>query len=396
MSNSRPNWAVACDSPGGSYFAGSVFPRGMPRRRHETAPTILAKSGCGRGLVVHLGCGDGKLTAALRAPCSYGFLPANGLLYMPPSPCFCYPGVKLSDFNALAANVLPVPGSDGGWSRRASAIDAARPMDPKSLTPNAEPQTLIAKPRTLPTGPRTGTTRRAGPPRCLSRPTCAVVAEPPGRDAHAAGRGRRPIAGSPSRCPCDPLPRCGRWQAFVELYRRARIDSPPTVHQGAVLFGCCDGWVYSLRAADGCVGLAVSRSPCRAADRLREPARIGLAVPRQRPGARWPRLLHRRTLVVPRWRHRALRSGREDRPGSATRPSSKVRGPTFFKEVGRPFDMEGAKSDVLVADSRHICLYQLVFHRALKRVEAPRLSTLGDRKMGIVSRMWDKKLGSVG
>jgi outer membrane protein assembly factor BamB len=31
----------------------------------------------------------------------------------------------------------------------------------------------------------------------------------------------------------------------------ARIDSPPTIHKGLCLFGCRDGWVYCLRAADG-------------------------------------------------------------------------------------------------------------------------------------------------
>ena len=30
-----------------------------------------------------------------------------------------------------------------------------------------------------------------------------------------------------------------------------RVDSPPTVHQGLVLFGSADGWVYCLRADDG-------------------------------------------------------------------------------------------------------------------------------------------------
>ena len=32
----------------------------------------------------------------LRAMCHYGFLPCNGLLYVPPHHCFCYPGVKMT------------------------------------------------------------------------------------------------------------------------------------------------------------------------------------------------------------------------------------------------------------------------------------------------------------
>ncbi|GAG07297.1 unnamed protein product, partial [marine sediment metagenome] len=36
----------------------------------------------------------------LRGPCTFGVLPCNGLLYVPPNPCFCFPGVKLTGFNA--------------------------------------------------------------------------------------------------------------------------------------------------------------------------------------------------------------------------------------------------------------------------------------------------------
>ena len=38
-----------------------------------------------------------------RGACGFGMLPANGLLYAPPSQCFCYQGVLLTGFNALAA-----------------------------------------------------------------------------------------------------------------------------------------------------------------------------------------------------------------------------------------------------------------------------------------------------
>lgn len=39
----------------------------------------------------------------LRAPCFTGATPANGLLYMPPSQCFCYPEVKFPGYLALSA-----------------------------------------------------------------------------------------------------------------------------------------------------------------------------------------------------------------------------------------------------------------------------------------------------
>ncbi|MBD3267177.1 PQQ-binding-like beta-propeller repeat protein, partial [bacterium] len=45
----------------------------------------------------------------LRAPCTYGVMPANGLLYMAPHQCVCYQGVLMSNFNALKA--MPAEGS---------------------------------------------------------------------------------------------------------------------------------------------------------------------------------------------------------------------------------------------------------------------------------------------
>jgi SAM-dependent methyltransferase len=45
----------------------------------------------------------------LRAPCGHGVMAANGLLYMPPHQCFCYPGVKLAGFNGLSADTGKQP-----------------------------------------------------------------------------------------------------------------------------------------------------------------------------------------------------------------------------------------------------------------------------------------------
>jgi hypothetical protein len=38
----------------------------------------------------------------LRASCRLGFMPCNGLLYVPPHQCFCYREALLNGFNALA------------------------------------------------------------------------------------------------------------------------------------------------------------------------------------------------------------------------------------------------------------------------------------------------------
>ena len=62
-----------------------------------------------------------------------------------------------------------------------------------------------------------------------------------------------------------------------------RVDSPPTYHQGLVLFGSRDGSVYCLRASDG--ALAWRFRPLeRAADLRLRAARVGLADLRQRLG----------------------------------------------------------------------------------------------------------------
>jgi outer membrane protein assembly factor BamB len=40
-----------------------------------------------------------------------------------------------------------------------------------------------------------------------------------------------------------------------------RVDSPPTLYDGRVLFGCADGWVYCLRIADGALAWRFRAAP---------------------------------------------------------------------------------------------------------------------------------------
>ena len=43
------------------------------------------------------------------------------------------------------------------------------------------------------------------------------------------------------------------------------VDTPPTFYQGMLLAGCCDGWVYCLRAADGVLRWRFQAAPGHAA-----------------------------------------------------------------------------------------------------------------------------------
>ncbi|MFW6170899.1 MAG: hypothetical protein ACODAD_10455, partial [Planctomycetota bacterium] len=53
----------------------------------------------------------------LRAPCHYGAVPANGLLYTPSHQCFCYPGVLLDGFNAFTSRTSLQPPPSGERKR---------------------------------------------------------------------------------------------------------------------------------------------------------------------------------------------------------------------------------------------------------------------------------------
>jgi outer membrane protein assembly factor BamB len=124
---------------------------------------------------VSLTGGDHYNNDWIRGPCSFGIMPCNGLLYVPPNPCFCYPGVKVTGFNALAG--LPAKGTF-----------------PKATGPRLEK------------GPAFGTIDNPPPPR-LRRTGRQSTIPPTGRriGMTGGGRGRRRAL-----FPRGPL-RLGRW-----------------------------------------------------------------------------------------------------------------------------------------------------------------------------------------
>lgn len=178
-----------------------------------------------------------------RATCSMGALPSNGLIYVGPYSCQCHLSVALHNFNAYYTDedslptdgqVVDVPrslrlekgpafGHKGG-----NSDDAPWPMyrqDQRRYSSSTEPV------------PATGLKRlwKVQLPHAASPPAIAegmvFVAE---TDAHTLRA-------------LDAASGKARWQYVAG----GRIDSPPTYHNGLLLFGSRDGWMHCVRASDG-------------------------------------------------------------------------------------------------------------------------------------------------
>jgi hypothetical protein len=163
-------------------------------------------------------------------------MPANGMTYVPPHPCFCYIGVALHGFYALtpgpvARQVAPEPRHVAG-----GAIAAV----------NTPAGAGASWPAFRHDGRRSGATKARVP---------AKVA--PAWRTSLGGRLTAPVA-------ADGRVYVGLQDGAAivcldsvtgkELWRfgcGGRVDSPPTLHEGLALFGCTDGWVYAVRAENG-------------------------------------------------------------------------------------------------------------------------------------------------
>ena len=179
----------------------------------------------------------------VRGGCLYGVMPCNGLTYAPSHNCACYPEAKLFGFNALApaASTRPQPVNvpEEGRLEKGSAFETKlvaatnqkesedwptyRGDEKRSGTLNSKVPAKLAA---------TWTAKLGGD---LTPPVIAdglvYVAQ---KDTHTL-YALNAKDGSTA------------WTYTIG----ARIDSPPTISQGRVVFGGNDGWVYNLKATDG-------------------------------------------------------------------------------------------------------------------------------------------------
>jgi outer membrane protein assembly factor BamB len=317
----------------------------------------------------------------LRAMCHYGFLPCNGLLYVPPHHCFCYPGVKLTGFLALAGGDEQDNGTAAEDAAAATATNESRLQQGVAFD---DPQLRAAS---APDRPYVWPTYRRDALRSGYTPTAVSADLREAWQMELGGKITQPVVAD------------GRlYLAEVDRHRvacldqdsgtlqwtftaGARVDSPPTIHRGRVLFGCRDGWVYCLRASDGQLCWRFRAAP----DERRLVAFNQIESAWPVPGSV---LVLDDVAYVAAGRSSFLDGGVHvyalDPATGALLHQTRVAGPwpDVQGETGRPFDMEGTKSDVLVTDGQHLFLYQMAFDKQLNDVTAERGSSLGDRQCG--------------
>jgi outer membrane protein assembly factor BamB len=186
----------------------------------------------------------------VRGGCFYGMMPCNGLVYATPNSCACYYQSKLAGFNALAPAAKtkrPTP-TDADRFRRGPAYNEIRnakhrmraddwPMYRHDAARSGNVRTNV--PAKL---------RQAWEIELGGRITQPVVAD--GKllvasvDTHAVHA-------------VDAASGTKLWSYTTG----GRVDSPPALYKGCVLFGSADGWVYCLRASDGALAWRFRAAP---------------------------------------------------------------------------------------------------------------------------------------
>ena len=304
----------------------------------------------------------------VRGACRYGLLPCNGLLYSTPHPCFCYAGVKLGGFLALAPEAVS-RGQEANRLEKGPALETI--ANRKSEIANALDWTMYRhSPR------RSGST--ATEVKWPARPAWTVQLAGRLTQPVVAG-GRLVVARVDAGQVCCLNAATG--EAVWDYTAGGRVDSAPTCYRGRVLFGSADGWVYCLRASDGALAWRFRAAP--------EDRRV---VAFGRLESAWP--VHGSVLVLGDVAYFA--AGRSsfldggmilygiDPLTGQKRHETRLDGPHPDASVldEAAYAMEGAKSDILVSDGTLIYLFHNAFNRQLEKQPTPVLGKPGVRSLG--------------
>jgi len=189
-------------------------------------------------------------TRWVRGGCLYGIMPANGLIYTPPHDCACNIEAKLYGFCALAP-----ADKQRAESKKPGAEEVAKQdrleRGPAFKEAGSLPSTdRAANPDDWPTYRRDSQRSGFAPRPVPVELEQAWQAEPGGTLTCPVVAGGRVFVAAKDTHTVHALD-AQTGQVLWDFTAGGRVDSPPTVDRGRVLFGSADGWVYCLRAADG-------------------------------------------------------------------------------------------------------------------------------------------------
>jgi outer membrane protein assembly factor BamB len=179
----------------------------------------------------------------VRGTCQYGMLPANGLTYAPSHSCGCYPESKLWGFYALNSEQPSI-------EKTISGIEPSARLQKGNaygkLTSGLRSPASASWPQMRHDALRSGVSATTVPASLKQRwkiETGEKVTQP------VVGEGRVVFAAIDENTIYAADEKTGKfvWQRTVG----GRVDSPPAIYKGTVLFGCADGRVYCLRLSDG-------------------------------------------------------------------------------------------------------------------------------------------------
>jgi hypothetical protein len=306
----------------------------------------------------------------LRGACRYGMLPCNGMLYAPADQCFCEPGAKLLGFTAVkAAPATPLKEvADEERLEKGPAYGMA--LEPESSSSDNWP-TFRHDPA------RSGSTPSSVP----ADVSVAWKAELKGKlTAPVACGGKVFVAKSDAHTVYALDAKTGR--VLWHFTAGGRIDSPPTIKDGMVLFGSADGRAYCVRASDGELVWRFLAAP---SDR-----RIACF---DQVESVWPVhgsvLMHEGAAYFTAGRSTYLdggirvygldpATGKILHKGLLEGPHRQVEGE---RDLG--FFVLGANSDVLVSEGGFLYMRQKKMTPELKEIKAEVLSSKGEQDVGL-------------
>jgi len=200
---------------------------------------------------ISLNGGDHFSNDWARGACNYGIMPGNGMLYVPPAPCFCYPNQSTKGLNALTppSNTPLTVVSPESRLERGPAYKNVAEVTQKS---DSDWPMYRRDPK------RSGVTLNTIQPQLsqLWEITLRGPLTPP-----VAGGGKVFVAAKDEHTiyALDSVSGQEVWRYTAG----ARIDSPPVIDGSRLLFGCADGYAYCLSTEDGALGWRFQAAPAR-------------------------------------------------------------------------------------------------------------------------------------